>query len=145
MPSLGPSLPFPLPLPPASGGDGLVCRRLALLWSFSAPLFCEWRALCSGWLLFSLSLAVPQFKLLSHKSSLRLLSGPSGPVLTLSNAARSSPFRPHLLVVDAGVWDTFLLGVAFRHISVGFIFPPSSVALRDSKTSPRPASARVSW
>ena len=25
-------------------------------------------------------------------------------------------FRPHLLVAGAGVWGTFLLGVAFRHI-----------------------------
>ena len=33
------------------------------------------------------------------------------PVLTLSNAARSSPFCPYLLVADAGVWGTFLLGV----------------------------------
>ena len=31
--------PFPSPLPPASGRDGLVRRRLALLWSCSAPLF----------------------------------------------------------------------------------------------------------
>ena len=38
------------------------------------------------------------------------------PVLTLSNAAHSSPFRPHLLVAGAGVWSTFLLGVAFRHV-----------------------------
>ena len=36
-----------------------------------------------------------------------------GPVLTPSNAARSSPFCPHLLVAGAGVWGTFLLGVAF--------------------------------
>ena len=62
----------------------------------------------------SLSLAVPQFRLVTPKSSLRLLSGHSGLVLTLSNAARSSHFRPHLLVVDAGIWGTFLLGVAFR-------------------------------
>ena len=61
-----------------------------------------------------LSFAVPQFKLVSHKSSLRLPSGHSGPVLTLSNAARSSPFRPHLLVADAGVWGTFL------HVIYGF-------------------------
>ena len=58
-----------------------------------------------------------------------------------------SPFRPHLLVADAGVWGTFLLGVAFSHVICGpyLISPPSCVALRDSKTSPRPASARVSW
>ena len=42
---------------------------------------------------------------------------------------------------------TFLLGVAFRHIICGFYLfsPPSQVALGDSKTSPRPTSARVSW
>ena len=33
--------PFPAPLPPASGGDGPVCLRLALLWNCSVPLFCE--------------------------------------------------------------------------------------------------------
>ena len=119
--SLGLSLPLSPPpclLPPA--GDGPVCRRLALLWNCSVPLFCEWLAVCSRLLIFSLSLAIPQFKLLSHISSLQLPSGPSGPVLTLSNAARSSPFRPHLLVADAGVWGTFLLGVAFRHVICGF-------------------------
>ena len=61
----------------------------------------------------------PQFKLVTHKSSLRLLSGHSGPVLTLSNAA-CSPFRPHLLVADAGLWGTFLLGVVFRQVICGF-------------------------
>ena len=40
-------------------------------------------------------------------------------VLTLSNAAGSSPFRPLLLVAGAGVWGTFLLEVAFRHIICG--------------------------
>ena len=39
--------PFPSPLPPTSSGD-----RSALLWSFSVPLFCEPRAVCSGWLIF---------------------------------------------------------------------------------------------
>ena len=50
-----------------------------------------------------------------------------GPVLTLSNAARSSPFQPRLLVVGAGIWRTFLLGVAFRHVICGpyLISPPS--------------------
>ena len=57
--------------------------------------------------------------LLSQVSSLRLPSGHSGPVLTLSNAACSSPFCPYLLVADAGVWGTFLLGVAFRHVICG--------------------------
>ena len=76
--------------------------------------------MCSGQLIFPLSLAIPQFKLLSHVSSLQLPSGHAGPVLTLSNADRPSPFRPHLLVADAGIWGTFLLGVAFRHVICGF-------------------------
>ena len=71
-------------------------------------------------LILSLSLVIPQFKLLSHVSSLRLPSGHSGLVLTLSNATRSSLFSPHLLVADASVWDIFLLGVAFRHVICGF-------------------------
>ena len=72
------------------------------------------------WWIFSLSLAIPQFKLLSYGSSLWLPSGHSGPVLTLSNTAHSSPFSPHLLMADASVWGTFLLGVAFRHVICGF-------------------------
>ena len=40
-------------------------------------------------------------------------------LLFLSNDAPSSLFRPHLLVADAGIWGTFLLGVAFRHVSCG--------------------------
>ena len=67
-----------------------------------------------------LSLGIPQFGLLSHVSSLRLSSRHSGPVLTLSNAARASLFSPHLLVVDTSVWATSLLGVAVRHIICGF-------------------------
>ena len=69
------------------------------------------------------------FSLLSHSlkklppTALRAL----WPVLTLSNAAHSSLFRPHLLVAGAGVWGTFLLEVAFRHVICGpyLIFPPS--------------------
>ena len=118
--------PFPSPLPPASCQAGPFRSLRPLLWTCLVPLFCERPAVCSGWLIFSLSLAIPQFKLLSHVSSLRLPSGHSGPVLTLSNAAGSSPFRPHLLVAGAGVWGTSLLGVAFRHVICGFylfIFP----------------------
>ena len=59
--------PFPSPLPPASDGDGPVNRRLALLWSFSVR---ERLAVCSGQLIFSLSLAIPQFKFLYHEISL---------------------------------------------------------------------------
>ena len=71
--------PFPSPLSPASSGAGLAPAKLAV---------------CSSPLIFSLSFAIPQFKLESHKSSLQLPSGHSGPVLTLSNATRSSLFPP---------------------------------------------------
>ena len=92
--------PFPSP-PPTSSGDGA-----ALLWSFSVPLFCEPPAVCSGRLISPL---------LSHslknlpQTALRAF----WPVPTLRNAAGSSPVRPLLLVAGAGVWGTFLLGVAF--------------------------------
>ena len=68
----------------------------------------------------SLSLAIPQFRLLSHVSSLRFPSGHSGLVLTLSNVACSSLFSPCLLVVDVRVWGTSPLGVALRHVICGF-------------------------
>ena len=96
----------------------------------------------------SLSLAIPQFGLLSHISSLRLSSGHSGPVPTLSNAAHTFLFSPSLLVAVVSVWATSLLGVAVRHVICGFylfIYPPGYVALWDSKTSHRPAGERVSW
>ena len=69
---------------------------------------------------FSLSLAIPQFGLLSHVSSLRLSSGHSGPVLTLRNKARASLFSPLLLMADVGVWATSPLGVAVRPVICGF-------------------------
>ena len=114
----------PFPLPPASShrrgwaGPRPASSSLDLL----RPFVLRTAGSVFGRLTFSLSLAIPQFKLVTHKSSLRLSSGHSGPGLTLSNAARSSPFCPHLLVADAGVWGTFLLGVAFRHIICGFYF-----------------------
>ena len=150
MQSLGPSLPlspFPSPLPPASRGAGPFRSLRPLLWTCSVPLFCEWPAVCLGRLIFSLSFAVPQFKLVTHKISLWLPSGNTGPVLTLSNAAHSSRFRPHLLVADAGIWVLFCWELLLGTLSVGFIYcsPPSHLALQDLKTSPRPTSARVSW
>ena len=117
----------PFPLPPASclqrgwAGPQQASSSLDLL----RPFVLRMAGSVFGQLIFSHSFAIPQFKLLSHRSSLRLPSGHSGPVLTISTAAQSSPFCPHLgvdpLVADAGVWGTFLLGVAFRHVSVGFV------------------------
>ena len=78
-----------------------------------------WKVLSLSLFLF-LSLAIPQFGLLSHVSSLRLSSGYSGPVPTLSSAARTSQFSPCLLVADASVWATSPLGVAVRHVICGF-------------------------
>ena len=84
--------------------------------------------------------------MLPHISSLRLPSGHSGPVLTLSNAARTSLFSPRLLVADMSIWATSL-GVAVMRILCGFylFFPPGYVAFGDSKTPHRPADERVSW
>ena len=86
-------------------GEGPVCSLLALLWYSLNPLFCALELYTGTFSLSppffsSLSLAIPQFGLLSHVSSLRLPSGHSGPILTLSNAARASLFSPCLLVVD---------------------------------------------
>ena len=73
------------------------------------------------WLsLFFSSLAVPQFGLLSHVSSLRLSCVHSGPVLTLNNAARASLLSPCLLVADTSVWATSPLEVTVRHVFCGF-------------------------
>ena len=53
---------------------------------------------------------------------------------------------PLLLVADASLWGTSLLGVAVRHVICGvFFFSPGYVALQDSETPHRPAGERVSW
>ena len=69
---------------------------------------------------FFSSLAIPQFGLLSHVSSLRLPSGHSGPVLTISNEAHTSLFSPCLLVADTSVWAISPLGVSVKCIICGF-------------------------
>ena len=111
--------PFPSPLPPASGGAGPVRSRLAPL-DLLRPFVLPKAGSVLGRLIFSLSFAVPQFMLVSHKSSLQLPSGHSGMVDTLSNAACSSPFHPPLAGGRCRQWGTFLLGVAFRHVICGF-------------------------
>ena len=71
---------------------------------------------------FSLSLAIPQFGLLSQVSSLRWSSGHSGPVLTLSTdyAACTSLSSLSSLVGTASVWATSPLGVVVRCVVCGF-------------------------
>ena len=110
------------------GGKRPACSQLALLWYSLNPLFCEPVRLCvslepfvgkfSVSFLFSLSLVVPQFGMLSHVSSLRLSSGHSGPVLTLSTdyAAHVPVFSPCSLVVDGSLCWQLQLGTC----SVGF-------------------------
>ena len=64
--------------------------------------------------------AIPQSGLLDQVSSVRLPSGHSGSVLTLSNAARASLPTLRLLVVDASGCAASPLGVAVRHVMYGF-------------------------
>ena len=118
MPLWGRDCPFPALAALAClslAGDGPVCSRLALL----TPLFCEkaWQCLTLG--LFT-GVAIPGSGLLSQVSSLRLPSGHSGPVLTLSNAPHTSLPSALLLVVDAGVCTASLLGLTFGHVICGF-------------------------
>ena len=54
--------------------------------------------------------AIPQSGLLAQVSSLRLPSGHSSLILTLSNAARASLPNLHLLVADAGICAASPLG-----------------------------------
>ena len=63
---------------------------------------------------------IPQSGLLSQVSSLRLPLGHSGPVLTLSNAARASLPSVLLLVADAGICAASPLGVTIGHVICGF-------------------------
>ena len=115
-------LSLPLSPPPASSlrrGWSVHSLR-ALLWTCSDPLFCKQQAVCLGQLIFSLSFAVPQFKLETHKSSLRLLSGHSCPVLNPKQCRPLLSVPPPLAGLRCGVWGTFLLGVAFRHVICGF-------------------------
>ena len=109
-------------------GEGPVCSWLALLWYWSNPSFCEQasvhvRAFCRK-VLFLFSLAIPQFGLLSHISSLRLSSGHSCLVLTLSTDDAA-----HSLMADARVWATCPPAVVVRSIFwfLFFFFFPSQL------------------
>ena len=159
MPSLGPKLPlaFQLWLSPgclsASSGGGvgpqlasspLVFTQSFVLWAGQAVPQSFLRdcshSLSLSFFFFYFFLAIPQFLLLSHISSLGLPSGHSGPVLTLSNAAGASLFSPCSLLANASDWATS------RKLWVLFFFsPPGYVVLQDSKTPHRLAGERVSW
>ena len=120
------------------GGEEPTCSQLALLWYLLNPLFCECTWLCirafhmKGFFVrMCVSLAIPQFGLLSHVSSLRLSSGHSGPVLALrtDDAAHASLPSPNSLVADMSIWATSQLAVVVRCIFCGVLFSPSYVAL----------------
>ena len=94
--------------------------------------------------------AILQSGLLTQISSLRLPSGHSGPVLTLSNADCTSLPSPCLLVAVAGICAASPLGELLLDMqSVGFnylfISPPDYVALCGSKARHRLGSESVSW
>ena len=113
-------------LPPA-GGEA--CTQLA-----SSPLvFTQSFVLQAGQIeqpftgrlsFLSLSLPIPQFGLLSHISSLRLSSGHSSPVLTLSTdyTSPTSLSSPRSLVAGVSVWATSPLAVVVRSIFCGLFF-----------------------
>ena len=126
---------------------GLVCSWLAFLWYSLNLLFCEWASLCprlelfegklslslslSLSLFFPLSLAVLQFGLLSHVSSLRLSSELSGSVHTLSMQPTPPCLAPacwwwrqasRLLLC----WE---LQLGAYSVGFFFFFPPSYAAL----------------
>ena len=84
----------------------MVCIRLVLF----SPLFCvqAWQCLRLGLALHME--AILQSGLLAQVSTLRLPSGHSGPILTLSNAAWAFLPSPRLLVAGAGICVASLLG-----------------------------------
>ena len=69
--------------------------------------------------------AIPRSGLLAQVSSLRLPSGHSGLVLTLSNAARASLPSPCLLVVGAGICAASPLGelpLGTQSVGLNYLF-----------------------
>ena len=89
----------PLPALAACHRRVLVCSWLSLF----SPLFCAqaWQCLKLG-LAFRM-VVIPQSGLLAQVSLLRLHSGHSGQILTLSNAGHASRPSPRLLVAGAGI------------------------------------------
>ena len=113
--SLG--LSFPLVPPPAS--------YLQRGWGGSSLEFLSPFVLRTAGGVFrpvNFSLTFPQFKKSPSDCSQGLLAGPHP-----KECRWLLSVRPLLLVAGAGVWGTFLLGVAFRHIICGpyLVSPPS--------------------
>ena len=116
-------------------GEGPVHSLLTLLWYSLEPLFCVTRLCLRAFLgkvlslslsfFFSLSLAIPQFGLLSHISSLRLSSGHSGLVPTLSR----QPAPPCPAPVHCWRTQVSRLPLCWKSqlgtLSVGSFFSPS--------------------
>ena len=114
--------PFPLPSASCLRRGWAVLRRLALLWNCSVPFFCEQPAVCSGRLIFSLSL------LLAHSLSCCLTLAPSDCPRGLRAGPYPKQCRPLLSVPPplAGGWCGHLgYFSAACHLWVLFIFPPS--------------------
>ena len=107
----------PLPALAACHWRGMVCSWL----SFFSPLFCAWAWQCLRLGLAFRVAAIPQCSLLAQVISLKLSSGHSGLVLTLSSAAHASLPSPRLLVAGAGVCAASPLGeLPLGTQSVGF-------------------------
>ena len=135
----------PLPALAACRWRGMVCSWLALF----SPLFCAWAWRCLKLGLALCVVAIPQFGWLAQVNSLRLSSGHSGAVLTLSHAACASLPSPRLLVTSAGVCAASPLGeLPLGWSSVGFnylfIFLPVMLPSA-SKACHRRGSESVSW
>ena len=99
---------MPLSSPYGSGrlspaGDGLQP-------AFPVPSFVLCSVLAVSYVRAFRVVAIPQSGLLAQDSSLRLPSGHSGQILTLSKAARASLPNLHLLLVDAGICAASPLG-----------------------------------
>ena len=61
--------------------------------------------------------------------------------LLIFSISSSCPFSPHLLVADASVWGTSLLGVAYRHVICGvylLFFLPVMLPSKIQKLPPDP-------
>ena len=114
----------PLPALAACHRRGMACKWLILF----RPLFCAWSWQCLAVRAFHV-VAIPQSGLLAPVSLLRLPSGHSGQILTLSNAGHASLPSPRLLVAGAGICAASPLGeLLLGSESVGFnylfTFPP---------------------